>query len=746
METREGNVKDKESRLISDTIKGQAWLHSYPKFLGTEEAEEMFKRIDMIAGWERKEGISRGKKYRMPRLMAWYGEIPYTFAGTTIASKARNFKEWPEELVILHEMIQIETGINFNSVLLNKYEDGNDGVAFHSDNELIWGTNPIIASISLGSTRRFEIKRKVVDYEQSGKEDEISILLNSGDMIVMDGTTQEEFVHRIPKTTQKVGPRINLTFRNVVKNKTDKSKKLRGNLEISKKLALEENKGAMIKQQLQDLGLERVEITADGNCLYRAISRALWKDQEKHKEVRKELASFIVNNTSLILIRQIMTGTSIQEITYKLLKDKEWGGIEAMVAAMHCYKVNIHVIAQGKRMLSHTFSTKNDRKDIYLIYENENHFNLAVEKETEIKGGVGREETSRSESGRKVDHVGTVQHEYTIVATDHDYDRNMKKASKTGKEEGKALGNEKKEEWVKVRIGNMENSRDSMTEREVEEEQEEIKQSRKVEGLISNGGSSTEKLNAEVEGGDDDIYTAINEECEIGVEEVSVTTEQSRLNEYKHALDHKEKESGSWDKTGQGGLDNPHETNDENENIINSSAAEDRDRSGDTQFQTPSLNSINHYRKSCWFWSAGICKFGQICKYAHKKLDKDSKECWNWIRFKRCSFGDQCKYLHSTKPLNDTRFDAQNNGHRRVTQKVQCRQWNRGDCSYGNNCKYLHLPKRIYRYDSNNFKGSLKQKDDLESASVTRYDKEEDVRIRDMIIEILNEFKVTSKE
>jgi alkylated DNA repair dioxygenase AlkB len=103
----------------------------------------------------------------------------------------------------------LKSGAEYNSVLVNLYRDGNDSVSWHSDNEAVNGSEPTIASVSLGATRRFDLRHK-----ESGET--VRVDLEDGSLLVMSGLSQHCWVHQIAKTKSKVGPRINLTFRRVV--------------------------------------------------------------------------------------------------------------------------------------------------------------------------------------------------------------------------------------------------------------------------------------------------------------------------------------------------------------------------------------------------------------------------------------------------------------------------------------------------------------------------------------------------
>ena len=71
------------------------------------------------------------------------------------------------------------------------------------------GKNPIIISVSLGETRRFDFKHKAI------KTDKTSINLNSGSLLIMREGVQENWKHQIPQQLKVNQGRINLTFRMV---------------------------------------------------------------------------------------------------------------------------------------------------------------------------------------------------------------------------------------------------------------------------------------------------------------------------------------------------------------------------------------------------------------------------------------------------------------------------------------------------------------------------------------------------
>lgn len=150
----------------------------------------------------------QGKEIPVPRLIEWFGDVNYTYSGIT-----HRAKEMPEILLQVKEVLEkscslkLKKEIKFNSVLLNLYRNGKDSISFHSDDEKELYEEPVIASISLGATRRFIFKNK-----ENGKLKE-EFKLTHGKCIVMYGKTQKEWFHGIPKEENVNEERINLTFR-----------------------------------------------------------------------------------------------------------------------------------------------------------------------------------------------------------------------------------------------------------------------------------------------------------------------------------------------------------------------------------------------------------------------------------------------------------------------------------------------------------------------------------------------------
>ncbi len=179
----------------------------FPKFFDRRESDRFFDKLHRNLIWRQDQIRVFGKEIRIPRLNAWYGDEgkTYTYSGNCMSPLP-----WTPALILIKEKIEQEIGLNFNSVLANQYRDGKDSVSWHSDDEPELGINPVIASVSFGETRRFQLRHK------SNKElEKIEIALTHGSLLIMKGTTQHYWKHQIPKTAKNIGARINLTFRMV---------------------------------------------------------------------------------------------------------------------------------------------------------------------------------------------------------------------------------------------------------------------------------------------------------------------------------------------------------------------------------------------------------------------------------------------------------------------------------------------------------------------------------------------------
>ena len=199
--------------LFNHTIDGKRNLlrkdgtvNYYGKLLTAQDADYYLKTLLNIIEWRNDEAVIFGKRIITKRKVAWYGEKPfeYTYSNTTKLALP-----WIPELIELKNIAEQTSGETFNSCLLNLYHNGNEGMAWHSDAEKDLKKNGAIGSLSFGAERKFMFKHK-----QS--KETIGLKLEHGSLLIMKGSTQTHWLHRLPPTTRVFSPRVNLTFRTIV--------------------------------------------------------------------------------------------------------------------------------------------------------------------------------------------------------------------------------------------------------------------------------------------------------------------------------------------------------------------------------------------------------------------------------------------------------------------------------------------------------------------------------------------------
>lgn len=177
-----------------------------PAVLPREETEYYFNRLLQHIAWKQDEVIVYGKHITTQRKIAWYGDERYVYHYSNTTKYAL---PWIDELLVLKGLVEAETNTVFNSCLLNLYHSGMEGVSWHSDDEAVLERYGLIASLSLGVERNFVFKHK-----KTGQK--VSVFLERGSVLRMQGRTQDHWLHTLPKTTKVSEPRINLTFRKIV--------------------------------------------------------------------------------------------------------------------------------------------------------------------------------------------------------------------------------------------------------------------------------------------------------------------------------------------------------------------------------------------------------------------------------------------------------------------------------------------------------------------------------------------------
>ena len=190
-----------------------------PHWLVADDAEALFARLRATIAWEVHRIRLFGRIVDSPRLSCWIGDpdAAYTYSGTRFQPHP-----WPRLLGPLRARLRDELGVDFNSVLANLYRDGRDCMGWHSDDEDALGPQPPIASLSLGAVRRFVLKPRRANGATAATAatvdppQRLALELPPGSLLLMRGDTQRVYRHALPRTARPVGPRVNLTFRQIV--------------------------------------------------------------------------------------------------------------------------------------------------------------------------------------------------------------------------------------------------------------------------------------------------------------------------------------------------------------------------------------------------------------------------------------------------------------------------------------------------------------------------------------------------
>lgn len=181
-------------------------IHYREDFLEAGEAERRFR--DLLAGLDWHDECLRlaGRRVQVPRRVCWYGDAGAVYR---YASVVHEPQAWTDTLADLRARVETALGRPFNSVLGNLYRNGQDAMGWHADAETELGACPVIASLSLGAERRFEIRHRHT-------RERLRMELAPGSLLVMSGPFQEHWQHRVPRQPALAAPRINLTFRLII--------------------------------------------------------------------------------------------------------------------------------------------------------------------------------------------------------------------------------------------------------------------------------------------------------------------------------------------------------------------------------------------------------------------------------------------------------------------------------------------------------------------------------------------------
>ena len=173
----------------------------FPEFIPHALRKSYFTQLMTEINWQQEQLSMYGKLINIPRLQAWYGLFEYSYSGLTLKPQPLT-----PLLAELKALIEQKSGQSFNAILANCYRDQNDTVGWHSDDEPELGINPVIASLSLGEERNFQLKHK-----ETGEK--LVFPLKPGSLFIMSGQSQHYWQHCLPRTQKRKSARINLTFR-----------------------------------------------------------------------------------------------------------------------------------------------------------------------------------------------------------------------------------------------------------------------------------------------------------------------------------------------------------------------------------------------------------------------------------------------------------------------------------------------------------------------------------------------------
>jgi alkylated DNA repair dioxygenase AlkB len=184
----------------------EATFEYYPHFFNEERAYNLFEKLLIETPWQLDSIKIFGKTYLQPRQTALFGNLgkPYSYSNITMHPHP-----WNDELLAIKSAVEKESQTHFTTVLINHYRNEKDSNGWHADNEKELGKDPIIASISLGESRLFQIKHN------TNPKAKLNLNLENGSLLLMKEGSQKYYKHQLPKCKSAKKDRINLTFRTI---------------------------------------------------------------------------------------------------------------------------------------------------------------------------------------------------------------------------------------------------------------------------------------------------------------------------------------------------------------------------------------------------------------------------------------------------------------------------------------------------------------------------------------------------
>jgi alkylated DNA repair dioxygenase AlkB len=206
-EPRDGEMILLHKDKVRNILHTDGTVNYYGKVLSSKEADQYFVLLMQNILWKNDEVVIFGRHFVTKRKAAWYGDSDYLY---TYSNTTKQALTWTKELSDLKQIVEEIAEVKFNSCLLNLYHTGNEGMGWHSDDEISLGKNNTIASLSLGAERKFLFKHKQT-------KQTASLVLEHGSLLIMKDSTQTNWLHSLPKSKSITRPRINLTFRKILR-------------------------------------------------------------------------------------------------------------------------------------------------------------------------------------------------------------------------------------------------------------------------------------------------------------------------------------------------------------------------------------------------------------------------------------------------------------------------------------------------------------------------------------------------
>jgi len=209
--------KDKQFKSEKDSIN----VDYIDSFIPIKRAQLYFNVLEKNLKFNSDEEstvVVRGKRFKIPRKQVAYGDkgTYYRFSGNNVNAicwikDGKPCDKVCRVLLKIKKLVEDHTGHKYNFVLINRYNDGNDCIGFHKDDEKQLGDTPNISCISLGQARDFQLKAH--NFKPQETEDRITVNLSAGSLLVMNHPTNEKWKHSVPRRARVNRPRISLTFR-----------------------------------------------------------------------------------------------------------------------------------------------------------------------------------------------------------------------------------------------------------------------------------------------------------------------------------------------------------------------------------------------------------------------------------------------------------------------------------------------------------------------------------------------------